>query len=177
MVIRRKKKIIQTDRVYIGRVLKPHGLKGEVKFHSFSCPLDILESIDQFFCESNQKKLEIEWIRGAEDSLIVKFLTIETRDMADELNGEVLWVSEGDLPELNEEYIYASNLLYAEAYTEDGIHVGTVEDIIETGATDVMVIRGSQEHMIPVHTEWILNLDIEKKTITVKLLDFDESEV
>lgn len=176
MVIRRKKTAIQTDRVYLGRVLKPHGLKGEVKFQSFNCSSEILESFDQLQCESQKKSFELEWIRGTEDSMIVKLLTIDTREDAESIHGEVLWVHEDEMPELEGDYFYASNLLYSDAYTEDGVCVGKVEDIIETGATDVLLIRGLEEHMIPVHSDWLLNVDKVNKKIIVKLIEFEEMD-
>lgn len=178
MVIRRKKDVIHEDRVFIGKLMKPHGLKGEIKFHSFGCPMDILESITTYFRDSNEAEMEIESIRGMEGSVILKIKSIDNRDDAEKLNGEILWIHAKDLPELDDTFLYASDLLYANAETEEGILLGKVEDIIETGSADVLVIRGKgQEHLVPVHDNWIKNIDRAGNRVTVKLLDYDESAI
>lgn len=176
MVIRRKKPGVNEDRVFIGKIFKPHGLKGEIKFHSFGCPMDVLESFNCFYRDSNGSELQLESIRGMEGAVILKFQSVQSRDEAEQLQGEVLWVHEHDLPDLEEDYIYASDLLYALAETDDGVPLGKVEDIIETGSTDVIVIRGKgEEHLLPVHRDWIQHIDKESKRIIVKLLDYEDS--
>lgn len=177
MVIRRKKSKVNEDRIYIGKIVKAHGLKGEIRVKPFGCPVELFEEIDFLYRDSDGEPLEIEGLRGTEDSPILKFVSIDDRNGSDELIGEVLWVHETDLPELDDGYLYASDILYAMAETEDGTILGKVEDIVETGATDVLVIRGGdKEILLPVHSDFVRDVIKEEKRVIVKLLEYEEPE-
>lgn len=177
MVIRRKPNPVKKDRVYIGKLLKPHGLKGEMKFRPYGCPAGVLGRFSVLYCESSGMGLELETIRGTEETPILKFKSIDDRNASDRLCGETLWVYETDLPELEEGYLYESDILYASVETEDGIEIGQVEDIMETGARDVMVVRGEgQEWLLPITGEVILHTDKSKNRIVVKLLEYEEEQ-
>ncbi len=177
MVIRRKQNPVKNDRVYIGKLLKPHGLKGELKFRPYGCPAGLLDRLQVFYCESSGNGLELEAIRGTEETPILKFKSIDDRNASDRLCGETLWVPETDLPELEEGFMYESDILYAEVETQDGTRIGQVTDIMQTGANDVMVIKGKgQEWLLPIIDEVLINIDKSRKRIVVKLLEFEDAQ-
>ncbi len=176
MVLRRSRKSIPKDRVYLGKIIKPHGLSGEVKFKPFGCDLFVLEFLERVNLESPERELEIERVRGTDTWPIIKFKSIDGRNASEELSGSMVWVSDGDLPELEDFAFYEADILYAKVITVDGDEIGHVKEIIETGECDVLVVCDSsgQEILIPANREFIKEIRKDDEEILVELPNFDE---
>ncbi len=172
MVIRRKKETIREDRIYLGKITKPHSLHGEVKFHAFQCDPWILEYFGTVHNENNGGILEVEYVRGSVKNPIVKFKGCENRNASEELTGSILWIEENKLPELEENTFYESDILFAQVETIQGESLGRVEEIIETGECDVLVIRNEQgnEHLLPASLEVVKEFRKEESLIIVEPL-------
>ena len=169
MGITRPKKQIPDDRVYLGKLTKPHALQGEMKFQSFGCDPWMLEDIGIVFSEHPEMVLEVEYVRGSHRAPIIKFKAIDDRNASDQLAGVSLWVKEEALPELNENFVYASRVLNCRVLTVSGEEIGIVEDIMETGEFDVMVVRNrDQEWLIPANHEVIREIRLQKKEIVIE---------
>ena len=171
MSIVRSKKISQPlDRVYLGKLTKPHALKGELKFQPFGCDPWMLEDIGMVQAEGASVALEVEYVRGTQKNPIVKFVGVESREGSEQLSGARLWVREEDLPELEEDFIYETQLLQCRVLNEEGSCLGTVVDIMETGTFDVLVIHDEhkQEWLIPANHEVVINIRQAEKEIVVR---------
>lgn len=160
MGLRRRRPAIQPDRVYLGKVLKPHALRGEVKFAAFGCDPWLLETLKRVRLESSEGELEIEYVRGSIKAPIVKFKGVDDRDGSEALVGEVLWTHPTNLPNLDEDAYYESDILFSEVLDEAGERLGRVESIIETGECDVLVIRAAngEELLLPANREVVLEV-------------------
>jgi len=176
MVLRQRRKSIPKDRVYLGKIVKPHGLRGEVKFKPFGCDLSVIEELERVNLESPDRELELERVRGSDDWPIIKFKAIDGRDASEELSGSLVWVPDGFLPELEDGSFYESDVLYAKVITVDGEDIGHVKEIIETGECDVLVVRDSagKEILLPANREVIKEIRKGEDEIVVELPNFDE---
>ncbi len=172
MGIRRRKPKVQKDRIYLGKISKPHGLAGEVKFIPFQCNPWLLEILGTVHNEKNDRTLEVEHVRGSEKSPIVKFKTIENRNDSEKLAGSIIWVHESVLPELEEDFYYESDFLFSQVVSVSGEYLGKIEDIIETSECDVLVIRDTKgnEIMLPASLEVVKEIRKEDSTIVVEPL-------
>ena len=99
---------------------------------------------------------------------------IENRTQADELAGYEIYVASALLPELGEGDFYWFQLEGLSVFNREGLNLGEVSKMIETGANDVMSVRptknsiDNQERLIPyVEHDVVLSVDPEASTIVV----------
>ncbi|MDX9754848.1 MAG: ribosome maturation factor RimM [bacterium] len=169
MTILRRKKNIPDDRIYLGKITKSHALLGEVKFQPFGSDPWLLQQVQTVYCEEPLLILEVEYVRGTEKAPIVKFKSVNDRTASDQLAGRLVWIKEEALPELEPGFVYESQILQCRVISIAGDELGTVEDVLETGEFDVLVVRGKdrQEWMIPANHEVVKSIDWAKKEILV----------
>ncbi len=169
MALRRRKPIIHEDRIYLGRIVKPHALKGEVKFLPFGIDARSLETYGRVKMESPDRELEIESVRGSEKSPIIKFKSVDSFEHAKELSGISLWVEESELPGLEDDAYYESDFLFSRAVTVGGDDLGRIEEIIETGECDVLTVRNEsgRELLIPANREIVKEIRREESIVVV----------
>ena len=96
---------------------------------------------------------------------------VHTRDQAEALRGQVLFVRAADLPPLPEGDYYHHQILGLTVITEEGKVLGEVAEILTTGATDVYLIRSATgEVLIPASDEVIRKVDLHKGELFIHLL-------
>ena len=64
-----------------------------------------------------------------------------------------------------------AGVILQDLVTEDGESVGTLEDILETPASQIYVVKGETEHLIPAVDEFIVRVDAENAVVTVRLIE------
>lgn len=158
--------------VAVARLIGPHGLRGEVEAKILG---DSPERITpgRRFCLSPEttgsRELVVEGVRSKKDRLLLKFAGIEDRDAAASIRGLLLTVPLSELPTLEENKYYHFDLIGLRVVTADGGELGTVEEIIETGANDVYVVRGAgKEVLIPAIKSVVVDIDLARGRMTVE---------
>ena len=163
------------ERVTIGKILRPRGIRGELKVLSLTDIPDRFEALEAVFAHAPGKesfRLEIEHVTYYKDFVYLCFKGYDSIDRAQELIGYVLQVDRTESPELPEGLYYHFEILDAEVYTDDGRYLGKVVDILETGGSDVYIVRdGKQEYLIPSNPEVVTEIDRERGKIRVHPLD------
>ena len=92
----------------------------------------------------------------------------EDREAAVTLVGQQLFVRRDQLPDAAENEYYWSDLEGLEVHTTKGEVLGRVERLMETGANDVLVIRGSREHLVPfIQGQYVKGVDLDNGLIEV----------
>ncbi len=143
----------------VSKILGPFGLQGEAKC---SIETDLPENITQqvgFYLRKGTRRIymEVEYIRPVHRAFIIKFKGLDTPEAVKFFKGWFLEVRYEDLVPLEEGEHYWFELIGLKVFTKSGEFVGTVEDIMATGAHDVFVIKdGEREVLVPsVFTEKI----------------------
>ncbi len=162
------------DFVPVGRVVKTHGLKGEVSVASAAeAPLSVLEGVSVWFVPpvGTVRSSRIEGVRPGPKGPIVKLEGIDSIDVARGLCNREILASRADLPDawfdVEEEFDPVGLIVESET---DGL-IGTITELIITGANDVWVVEGPYgEVLIPVIDDVVLGLDDDGKTVWVSLL-------
>ncbi|HOL93789.1 MAG TPA: ribosome maturation factor RimM [bacterium] len=170
MGLRRRNRTIHKDRVYLGRLIKPHALSGEIKFNPFGCDPGMLENVSPLRLESPDREVEVEYVRGSDNAPIVKFRGVDNREESQKLSGALVWTSEAGLPALEEENAYyEADFLFSRVVTVAGVELGEVVEVIETGASDVLVVRGKEgrESLLPANLEVVKEVRRAEQTIVV----------
>lgn len=105
-------------------------------------------------------------------SVILRLDGVDDREQAASLIGTELSVDRGELPKPEDGHYYWSDLTGLTVVHRDGTELGTIDDMLETGTHDVMVVRseqdGEQERLIPfVNGEIVIKVDLENKRVDV----------
>ena len=112
---------------------------------------------------------ELESGRRPQRGLIAKFRDIDDRDQAEALRNQEIWIDAAQFPTLPKGEYYHRELLGLAAYDQQKQTLGTVDQILETAAHDVLLIRGEQEYLIPYALgETVLNVDLKQRRIDLR---------
>ena len=166
--------------VAIARIVKPRGLRGE-------CVADILTDFPERFEETGEvtakfpngdlKTLVIGDFRFQKDRILLKFDGIDDVDAAEALRGCDICVDEDATVELEEGEFFDWELEGCRVELESGESIGEVRELMRTGGTEILVVRGeSKDYLIPFAESICTVVDTEAKLIRIDppagLLDF-----
>lgn len=153
---------------YIGKIIKPHGLKGEVKvfedtdFPRFNKGKKIFINIDD-----KMVNLTIEQVKDQGKNLIIKFREFSKIEEVENLRGFELFTDEKPILDENEWEYQA--LIGLEVYTDDGQYVGIIKDILlALQQTLVIYNKAGKRILVPFVKEFVLSVD---KFVTIKPIE------
>ncbi len=126
--------------------------------------------------DGSRRELKIENAWFQNDRIVMKFAGVDSIEAGDELRDADICVPESDAVELEEGEFFDWQLEGCTAVTVDGNALGTVKELLRTGGTEVLVIEGDKEYLVPFAESICTEVDIEKKRIVIDppegLLDF-----
>ncbi|MDX1593745.1 MAG: ribosome maturation factor RimM [Gammaproteobacteria bacterium] len=157
-------------RVPLGRVGGPYGVRGWVRVVSGTEPPEgILEYSPWLIGIGGEwRPYEVRSGRPHGKGLVVHLAGCEDRDQAASLAGAEIAVPRSALAELGDDEYYWADLVGLSVVTHEGEELGVVDHLIETGANDVLVVRGDRERLIPFTPgHAVLDVDLERKRLTV----------
>ena len=159
------------EKILIGKITSAVGLKGEVKVYNYSDSAEIYRNTETLYVEDEPKK--VQHVRTQQNMVVLKLEGIENRDEAEKARSKEIFVNEDDLPELPEGQFYIKDLLGMEVVDEEIGVIGTVRDVIQNTAQDIfdVITPQGKQVLIPKVPEFVIDIDAEKKTITVKLIE------
>ena len=152
------------DYVLIGKVVKPHGMRGEVKVYAFSERPDNFKFYKEVVLQKpGDGRTETYLLirsRPQGKLAIVQLQGISTRDEAESLQGSQIWLDKSEFPGLEPGEYYWHQFVGLLAVTDTGIELGEISGLYATKAHDVIVISGGgREYLIPVKDEIIKQID------------------
>ncbi len=161
--------------ITIGKVVSTHSNKGEVNIFPLTDSTDRFKNLVTVFLRNNnsQTTLNIEKIRIKEDTVILKLKDIENIEEAKMIVGSFLEVERKNALKLPKDTYFIFEIIGLEVYTENNIFLGKVENVISTGSNDVYIVKGKnkKELFIPAIREVVKNVNLEKKRITINIVD------
>ncbi len=156
----------------VGRIVRPHGIRGALLMESLSdLALSISDGSEVYLGEKHILYL-VKKFTLHQKRLLLTIEGINSRNDAEGFRNQEVLLRITDVDPLPEGVYYFWQLLGLEVYTEDGELLGTLEDIIETGANDVYLIRDNdgEELLIPAIESVIKDVDPEEGNMIVHLL-------
>ena len=154
----------------VGKITKPHGIKGEVRIYPYSEDPDSVSGYPEILVVQASGCLSIKVDRSSPHGkvAIVKLAGVNDRNGAEELAGLEVWVEKELLPELAPDEFFWHDLVGLKVSTENGRELGKVKELFSTGGHDILVIRGGgHEYLIPAKKEFMLEVDQDKGTLLV----------
>ncbi|MBR3511714.1 MAG: 16S rRNA processing protein RimM [Clostridia bacterium] len=160
----------------LGQIVNVRGLKGEVKVNSFTDDNTKFERLPKVFIKRNKGDIEerkIEKVSYNKNQVIIKFVGINTIDEAEKLRNSFILVDRDDLGSLPEGVYYIADLIGLDVFTEEGELLGKVDDIYNTGANDIYVIKDDlgKQRLLPGIKDVIKEVNIEEGKIIVNLIE------
>ena len=154
-------------RIIIGRIVAPHGLKGEVKIKSFTeAPLDVASY--GAVMASDGRKFSFSNPRMQGDVVVVAIDGIADRTSAESLRGLELAVDRADLPEPDEDEFYHADLIELAVVDASGAEVGRVVAFHNFGGGDVLEIRrGRASVFVPFTQKMVPTIDVKAGRIVL----------
>lgn len=156
--------------VVMGKVVAAQGLQGWIKIQVFTEYLDSLLDYDTWYLADGQSwqphKVVEANVHGK--VLVAKLQDIADRTAAEKYKGLLVAVPREQLPPAEEDEYYWSDLIGLAVENQAGDKLGEVESLLETGANDVLVVRGEQgELLIPFIASVIRQVSMKDRTIRV----------
>jgi 16S rRNA processing protein RimM len=162
-----------TDDVVIARVVKPHGIRGEIVC-SIESDLpdrfDSLEDVTLSLSDGSRLRLAIEDRWSHSGRLVLKLAGYDSRTSAESLVGGCIVVAQSDALPLENDAFYAYDLVGCAVFASEGRMLGSVQSILFTGGTDCLVVgsEGGRQYLIPFADEICDEVDLEGKRIRIK---------
>ena len=156
----------------VGVITRPHGVKGEVW-------VKVINKSDKFLDGQTSKVLlgvdqvacELESFRVHRNGLLIQLAGCDDRNKADALRGSEVYVSADQMKPLRPNEYYVSDLIGLSVFTENGVHIGDLVEVLPTGANDVYSISGEDgEILLPAIKSVIKYVDLMERKMTVCLL-------
>lgn len=153
----------------MGRIAAPFGVKGWVKVQPYSEDPGALMDFESWRVGrgETQAHFAVEAVQDHGAALVAKLAGIDDRDAAYALRGQEVSVARGALPAPEEDEYYWSDLIGLTAVNREGVELGKVDSLMETGAHDVLVVKGKREHLIPFVAAFVGRVDLDGGTIEV----------
>ena len=158
--------------IVVGKIGAPYGVRGWVKVFSFTEDIDGLMDYDPWYTrgpkDTDWRIAPVTEAKTHGKGLVAKFKGCDDRDAAALLTNQEIAITRDQLPPAEEGEYYWADLEGLEVFTTEGVSLGKVDHLLETGANDVLVVKGERERLIPyVMGPIVKSVDLDAGTLTV----------
>lgn len=151
------------DLISVGKVSGVFGVKGWVKIYSYTEIRENILSYSPWTLRKGKESKTVEVIEGRRHgkTVVACLKDLDDRDKAAELNGWEILINADQLPKVRQGEYYWADLIGLHVKTVSGVDIGSVEQMLETGANDVVVVKGERERLIPfLQGQTIIDIDL-----------------
>ncbi|MCW5693555.1 MAG: ribosome maturation factor RimM [Pseudolabrys sp.] len=161
------------NKVCVARIGAAHGVRGEMKFWSFTEDPQAVADYGPFETLDGKRQFDIESMRAAKDHFVVRLSGVADRTAAEKLTNTDLYVPRDRLPAIDEDgTYYHADLIGLAAVTPDGVALGKVTGLFNFGAGDLIEIatpQGGEPLLLPFTNAVVPDVDIKGGKLTVVL--------
>ncbi len=149
----------------IGYVARAHGVRGQLRVQGAGS--DALERLERVLLDGEAAPRRIEAVEAIDRAYLIKLEGIADRTAAEALRGRTLLAPRADLPPPSEDEIYVADLVGCAVEDSAGTPLGTVREVTDNGAHDLLVITrpDGREAMVPLVEPIVLSVDVEARRI------------
>ena len=158
----------------VGVITTTHGVRGEVKvFPTTDDPARFKKLKDVILDNGKAKKdLEIENVKFFKNMVILKFKGLDNINDVERFRGKSLYVTRENAVKLKKDEYFIADMIGLHVSSTEGEDLGTLTDVIQTGANDVYVVEkeGCPQLLLPAIKDCIREIDMEAGEMTVYLM-------
>ena len=159
----------------VGVISSTHGIRGEVKVYPTTDDPERFLDLDEVILDTGRehKILEIEGVKFFKNQVILKFKGYDNINDIEKYLKKDLLVDREHAVELGENENFIADLIDMEVATDEGKVLGTLTDVIETGANDVYAVKTPEgkEILLPAIRDCILDENVDEKRMTVHVME------
>ena len=163
----------------IGQIVNTFGVKGMVKVNPFTDDITRFDKLKKvYICkkasmeEVEIEEVEIEEVKYHKNMVLLKIKGINDMNQAEKCKGLYLKIHRKDAIKLPKDTYFIADLLGLEVYTDEGVLLGKVDDIYNTGSNDIYVVKDNlgKQILLPGTKEVLKEISLEKEKIVVHLI-------
>ncbi len=161
--------------VIVGLIVGVHGLRGEVKIEPHTDFPERFGVDTTLLMGDDLTPVTIRQSRPHKQNMLVHFEGIRGREAAESLRGGWLFIPEDEVLDLEEDSYWIHDIVGLTVQTTAGDVLGSVTDVMETGANDVYIVRtqpgvnGGRDLLLPAIEEVVQQVDVEAGLLVVDL--------
>lgn len=162
-----------TDKyIMIGKIGSVYGIHGWIKIQTYTEYGDSILDYSPWFIKNPpndaMREILVEDSKPHGEGIVAKFPGYDTPETARALTGKEIFIKRSQLPALNAEEYYWSDLVGLTVINLEGKVLGKVVYLMETGSNDVLVVKGEKEIAIPyLPGKVVKNIDLAKQEMLV----------
>ena len=165
------------DLILVGKVVGAHGIRGNLKIHSFTESLSVYEAkggLHVILPDGSIHMMTVDRVWRHGKNVLMNFESVTRRDQVEQLIGAELFIEKKCLPPLEEDTYYWSDLVGLRVIDPSGTSLGRLVSVIPTPGNDVYVVRAEsdgklRETLIPAVGDVVLSIDLKGGIMTVDL--------
>ncbi len=152
--------------IELGKVVNVHGVHGEIKVNPYTDSPDFFKNFSSLMVDG--KSYNLKGTKVAKGCAVLKLEGVDTVEAAELLRGKDVTVPEDMLPPPPKGRYYIKDLEGLNVFA-DGSPLGTLTEVMQTGANDVYVVVSPEgkEYLIPVVKEFVKKVDIENGRVEI----------
>ena len=162
------------DLLQVGAITSTHGVKGEVKIFPMTDDVRRFKKLKQVILDTGkeQKVLEVEGVKFFKQMVIMKFKGFDNPNDIEIYRGKGLFVTRDQAVKCEKDEYFIADLIDCKVIDENNNELGVVDDVLQTGANDVYIVKtkDNKEILIPAIKDCVLNVDMPNKTITIHVM-------
>ena len=149
--------------IEIGRILKPHGIQGQLKVRLYSDNYEEFAARGFAYVQQNGNtwRMEYDVVRVEPPFIYIAADGVIARNQAEALRNLPMLLNRSDLEEPEEGEHYIVDLIGLDIFDENGEKLGVLKDVLQHGAADVYVVRGKRSFMFPAVKRVITSVDLK----------------
>lgn len=156
----------------VGQIVNVHGFKGEVKVYPLSNDIERFKQLKQVYVEKGEElnSYEVQSIKYLKNTVVLKLKGVDTEEQANSLRNCYVKVERQKAVKLPKDNFFICDLIECEVHDINGVLLGTIIDVMQTGSNDVFVVKkGNKEILIPALKSIVKEVNIEDRKIKVEL--------
>jgi 16S rRNA processing protein RimM len=163
--------------VPLAEVMRPHGVRGELRLRLFNRDSDLLLSLDEVlvrFPEGDEQEVSVDGARRANDAILMKLHSVDGREGADGLRGAIVCARRSAFPPTHDGEFYACDVEGARVLVEGGEELGQVTELKTYPTVDVLVVTardGGRPWEVPLVEAVVKAVDLEAGVVMLATLD------
>ncbi len=163
------------EKIVIGQIAKPQGIKGEIKITPLTEDISRFTSLKEVYLGTETRQRTVSGCRIANNSVLMYIDGILTRNDAEAARGQFISIDKENALPLSKGEYFISDIIGCKIYDQGGAYLGIVKNIIKNGAADVYEAeKDGKTFMFPYIERLQAAVDIQGKKITVNGTAFSE---
>lgn len=158
----------------VGVISSTHGVRGEVKVYPTTDDANRFKELKEVVLDTGKEQitLEIQGVKFFKNMVILKFKGYDNINDIEKYKGKDLLVTRENAVELLEGENFIVDLIGLKVVTDEGKTLGTLVDVMKTGANDVYVVETEEgrEVLLPAISQCVLDVKLDEGTVLVHIM-------